>query len=409
MMDKNDKSRPYITALTPLRGIAALFVVMHHSSLYFGSFVPSSTVFFENGWIWVDFFFILSGFIITYSYGGYFKDRIALSAYKKYMWARFARVYPLHLATLLWAFAVAAAIVYFADGIDKAVADHLNLKALLPCLLLMQDLHLYKSSPLNFPAWSLSAEWWMYSIFPFLVPYFTTLTKKKKIISLFLIIATYVSMRYVLGPVSGSIPDGAPKLNMVADFGLLRCVAGFCTGMLLFEFYKERKGYSLFKNSWCFILFFCATLFSIHANVIDILIIALFPFVLLSAAYNETVVKKILNAPILQRLGDWSFSIYLVHGPVILMLLLRGVYKDPTLLSNLTSAATGGAGSSSPVNPGYKIALLYCMVILAVTLVVSAFTYRFIEVPAAKYLKKVFKTNDLNIREGDRQSISLQQ
>ncbi|MEO8862105.1 MAG: hypothetical protein ABI358_11815 [Ginsengibacter sp.] len=53
-----------------------------------------------------------------------------------------------------------------------------------------------------------------------------------------------------------------------------------------------------------------------HFGVVDIIIIAFFPFILLPAAYNNTELKRILDIRALQRLGDWSFSIYMVHIPI---------------------------------------------------------------------------------------------
>ena len=68
-------NKPYITTLTPLRGIAALLVVVFHSNLMLMPF-SSQDVDFLSGWLWVDFFFVLSGFIIFYVYGESFKHSI---------------------------------------------------------------------------------------------------------------------------------------------------------------------------------------------------------------------------------------------------------------------------------------------------------------------------------------------
>jgi len=371
--------------LTPLRGIAAIFVVMHHSSLFFGSFVPiTTTAFFENSWIWVDFFFILSGFILTYSYGNFFAKKITIRSYKKYLQARFARIYPLHLFTLVWAFAAVATICYLADGIDPSLNDFFNLKAFLPSLLLIQDLHLYKSSPLNFPAWSLSAEWCTYLLFPFVVPLVLKRGVLQKILLALFVIVTYLAIYYLLGPISVAKPDGRPKINLVADFGLLRCIAGFSAGMVLHFFYERRAGFSILKRSASFLLFCLGAIIAIHAGVNDLLVIAFFPFLLLTAAYNESQIKGIFSQSILQNLGKWSFSIYMVHAPIILMVFAYTVYKDPRAFANMTPSAADVL--TMPTN--YKTGLFFCGFLLTSTVAVSAFTYRFVEVPARKYLHK---------------------
>ena len=76
-------SRPYLTTLTPLRGIAALLVVIFHSNLMLMTFIPwDKPHFIKASWLWVDFFFVLSGFIISYVYGSNFKNSITLSDYR---------------------------------------------------------------------------------------------------------------------------------------------------------------------------------------------------------------------------------------------------------------------------------------------------------------------------------------
>src|SRR3712207_4540408 len=108
----------YLTTLTPLRGIAALIVVIFHCNIMVNPFLPAGyTHLIDNGWLWVDFFFILSGFILSYVYGESFEKGFSGSAYKKYLKARVARVYPLHLFTLLWTLIGALVIRHLATGL----------------------------------------------------------------------------------------------------------------------------------------------------------------------------------------------------------------------------------------------------------------------------------------------------
>src|SRR4051812_26735215 len=91
-----------IRSHTALRGVAALFVVIYH-------FVPqlrptldvdSYTHALSRGPLWVDFFFILSGYILCYVYA--VRPGTGRRAATEFLWARIARIYPLHLATLLF-------------------------------------------------------------------------------------------------------------------------------------------------------------------------------------------------------------------------------------------------------------------------------------------------------------------
>ncbi len=385
------KSQPYLTTLTPLRGIAALLVVIFHCNLMFVPFLPPGyTEFLNSGWLWVDFFFVLSGFIMCYAYGKYFQKGVSKSAYKKYIGARFARVYPLHFITAIWAFVCAVLIVHFASHLDPFFAAIFNPKALPACLLLIQSMHIYLTAPLNTPSWSLSTEWWAYMIFPFLVPYFIRLKNAGKLFTALFIIAFYIFLRYVLGPISMPAFRPGPTLNVLTDFGFFRCLAGFFVGMLLFTFYEHRAGYSVLKRDWFFVISFMGVIAAMHFGIMDIIIVGFFPFILIAAAYNETRIKRILDTKLLQRFGDWSFSIYMVHVPIIFSFTVYSVYKKPSLFSSFADLGSG--------KPNYIFGVIMCLLILLLTLSIAAIFYRFIEIPSRNYFNKVFNTKHKEIK-----------
>jgi peptidoglycan/LPS O-acetylase OafA/YrhL len=142
---------PRLDALTGLRFWFAFLVVMHHSlQHWFGSGVYPVADF---GYIGVDFFFVLSGFVLTWSW------RPELRA-RRFWWNRFARIWPLHLTTLV------AAVVFVADQIDEPgpVGTAAN-------VLLVQAWFPEKSTYFSYNAvsWSLSCEVFFYLSFPLLV------------------------------------------------------------------------------------------------------------------------------------------------------------------------------------------------------------------------------------------------
>lgn len=106
---RSDKSE--IVSHHSLRGLAAVLVVFYHMkdiSHDRGSTIDSFTGFFSYGYLWVDFFFILSGFILSYVYKLRLSEITSANkggVYKFYL-ARFARIYPLHLITLLGLLAI---------------------------------------------------------------------------------------------------------------------------------------------------------------------------------------------------------------------------------------------------------------------------------------------------------------
>jgi peptidoglycan/LPS O-acetylase OafA/YrhL len=379
----NTSAKPYLTTLTPLRGIAALLVVIFHSNLMLMPFLPMGKPhFIWAGWLWVDFFFVLSGFIISYVYGEAFKDSLTGSDYWKYIKARFARVYPLHFVTLIWCLICASIILYYAEGVAPFFHDMLSPSAAIPSLLFLQSLGLYISAPLNTPSWSLSTEWWVYLVFPLLVPFFCYLKARGIAVMALCIAGLFLSIKYYLGAVGLPFPGGSPSLNVITDFGIFRCLAGFLAGMLLFRVYEASIAIKFFKKSWVFVAFFLSVIVAMHVGAEDILIIALFPFVILAAAYNKTVIKKVLDTPLLQRLGDWSFSIYMVHVPIMYIFWIYQIRLNPTMYAKFPPEPAG--------TPDYTLGLIACIVVVAFTLIVSALSYRFIEVPARRYLNKRF-------------------
>ena len=381
----NKVIQPYLTTLTPLRGIAAMLIVIYHCNGFLVKFIPpGSTFFFTNTYLWVDFFFILSGFVMSYVYGNNFTKKVDRTSFKNFIGARFARIYPLYLFTLCWGAIAAAAILKLANRLDPAPAALFNLKAIPACLILVQGLHLYIVAPLNGVAWSLSTEWWVYFIFPFLAPLLTIYRTFLKIGTAVALLVAYLLVMYLLGPIAAPVYNGIPKLDITVDYGIVRCFIGFLTGMFLFILYQAQTGKSMLANDWFFITILCCIFVSSHLGFNDVFIVFLMSLLLLSAAYNTTRVKKVLDMRVFQRLGDWSFSIYMVHGLVITIFILLFLSKNPDMLYNMDASA------NEP--PQYKVGLIMAVIALLLTLVISALTYRFIELPGRNFLNQVLKT-----------------
>lgn len=76
-------TRPYVTTLTLLRGIAALMMVVFHFNLFVLPITdPAITQLHQHWYLLVDFFFILSGFIMTYVYDSWFEDRVLIASFR---------------------------------------------------------------------------------------------------------------------------------------------------------------------------------------------------------------------------------------------------------------------------------------------------------------------------------------
>jgi peptidoglycan/LPS O-acetylase OafA/YrhL len=155
-----------IDSLTGIRALAAVWVVIYHfksdiTQLF--SWFEWASSFARAGFLGVDLFFILSGFIITYNYLNEFQA-IKARSYVNFLWLRLARLYPVHLFTLCCLAVIVAGAQY--RGITLNNAHIFTVEGFLKNILLV---HAWGTSQVswNFVAWSISAEWFAYLTFPF--------------------------------------------------------------------------------------------------------------------------------------------------------------------------------------------------------------------------------------------------
>jgi peptidoglycan/LPS O-acetylase OafA/YrhL len=174
-------SSKQIDSLTGLRGYVVLAVLFYHIialkghhldfgyDMGIGRYVsePFHTIA-SFGYYGVDVFFILSGFVIAYTYAAYLKGHLLTRRFLVYLSLRIARLYPAHLA------AITALIVMAATGIwNSPLAD---IKALPYHLTFTYAWWLYPEQygeTWNLPSWSISAEFFSYICFPFLIIVFS--------------------------------------------------------------------------------------------------------------------------------------------------------------------------------------------------------------------------------------------
>ena len=147
------------TALDSLRGVAALGVVAYHvhgGGPLFQSWLA------RNGWLWVDFFFVLSGFVIAASYGARLAKGFSVT---RFMLLRLGRVYPIHAAVLAVYVAMEIALYVFSPegwSLRQPFAGHRTPLGLLLAALLLHAFRPDGSLIWNGQSWSISAEVWLY-------------------------------------------------------------------------------------------------------------------------------------------------------------------------------------------------------------------------------------------------------
>ncbi len=386
----------YLSNLTPLRGIAALLTVIFHVDLMLGNGGDmllrfNDSMFISRMYLMVDFFFILSGFVMIHVYGRWFSGSVKGADFKRFTIARFARVYPLHLFALL--------VVALTFGISARLGIPENtilqtentIYSFITNLLLLQSMNLHQWFSWNHAAWSISTEWWMYMLFPFLVRPFTQLKSAGRVVVVLGCFAGYIAITLLLMPLvtvspalsflfgSGEAPPNN-TINVGFQFGFFRCLFGFVLGMMMYGGYRDGWGKLWLANGYTLLALTLGLGLCMHFAIPDALTVGFFPLILMSAAYGSPAINTLFTARALQRIGDWSFSIYLVHQP--LMFIIGSIVAYQTL----GQPVAGGP----PPKPDMLTGWLMCLAFIGLTLLVSSLTYRFVELPARKALNARF-------------------
>jgi peptidoglycan/LPS O-acetylase OafA/YrhL len=376
----------YLTNLTPMRGIAALLTVIFHIDLFMGNALvhPAASSILSRMYLMVDFFFILSGFIMSYVYGSRFTNQVNKSDFKKFTVARFSRVYPLHLVTLL--FTIAMLFFFGKMGVPSVPVLQVdnNAYSIVTNLLLLHSMNFHNWFTWVHASWSISTEWWAYMIFPFLVAPFFRLKSRGRLFVCLLCFLGYFCIMYFIIPIITVPPElsfitfhrSDWSINVAYQYGFIRCLCGFILGMMMHHAYRGGRGKNILGNGWTMVSLALAAFVSMHFNLPDILTVLFFPFLLLSGAYGSEGINKVFSTRPLQRLGDWSFSIYLVHQPILIT-----TFKTIALFS----PAPVNAGPQ-PSLPPLWIAWSICLVLIVLILFISYLSYRFLENPARRWI-----------------------
>ncbi|ANQ48047.1 acyltransferase [Flammeovirga sp. MY04] len=367
----NMKPTNYLTSLTPLRGIAALWVIIFHIdvSTYYrdlGSlFDRSSTGIFSKGYLWVDFFFLLSGFIIYHVYGQEFKEGFSFPKMKRFLWTRFSRLYPLHLFTLM--VTIIGALIFgqlYPQLIDGSWELYFSPKALLPEFTMMNAMNFYHFLSWNMPSWSIGAEFWTYFIAIFILGALGKQTKVGWIISSVLSFSLLVMLVHF---------HPNHNLDITWDFGWLRCLFQFILGVNIYQLFDKKIGASFLSKDIIFIVLMMSIGIGFHFMWNDLIFVPLFALLLLATAYNNNKVSSFLESPSLKFLGDISYSLYLMHGLVFFFFWFQfPIWKEQFGWETLPK----------------WMHLLYMITFIGITILISAWSYKYVEVKGRKWLRK---------------------
>ena len=305
-----DKSE--VRALTGLRGIAAFMVGVYHLNPELMARSPFAIgVFIGRGYLWVDLFFTLSGFVLALNYAHRFADGCSFAEWRDFLVRRIARIFPLYAAGTLAGAAILACRNTAAAAALVVPTHHAAFTLALANLLMIQSWGIGRS--IDGTAWSLSAEWAAYLVFPILAG--LSLFSHRRTAAVVALVAISAAVLTVLltahdqeihrGPLDAY--DGATAEP------LIRCLAGFLLGLLAYRVAIRPQRRAWLSGDIAAGVALALLLAGLAAGLYDLLVLSLFPLVVLALYLNRGYVGKILGCPLLHWLGTISYSIYLIH------------------------------------------------------------------------------------------------
>jgi peptidoglycan/LPS O-acetylase OafA/YrhL len=380
------REKPHVLALDSIRGFAAVTVVIHHVILmptFLAAFPNRAWIdcaFFRSGGFLVDLFFVLSGMVMSLSYVQPDFGRFSL---REFMVRRLARVYPLHivmlLVNLLFRFLRIGLVAAGLVAVQQAAFEVNNAYSFFLNVFLVHSLGFVQYLNWNGPSWSISVEFYTYLLFGIVLLAAQRLGSIRwfYVAALVLVVASWLALVVVLGKSS---------LELQFDFGMLRCVMSFFLGVLTVKA-VSRLPLTIGPGLQDGILLAGAIATIVHVSLIEaypwISFLAPLTFAVflgsLLAFPNAPIMPRLLVAKPLVWLGKRSYSIYMVHAFVVLL----AEYFVRALGSRPVAAL-------DHVYPGLATTLNLAIVLAAV-LVLSDFTYRYVELPGSRLVRNIFR------------------
>lgn len=337
---------PIIRSHAGLRGIAALAVVMHH---YRQNLTPALdldkyTLAFDGAGAFVDLFFVLSGFILAANYNHWFANGIKASDATTFLRKRLARIYPLHLATL-----ALMLLLLIVNGQRLPLTSDLLENFFLIHAWGMNEVYI-----LNFPSWSISAEWMLYLLFPILAYLCSGTTSRVLLFTL--AICAYFAL-FIFG-------DG---LELDEPLSLWRAIPAFVIGMALFVHREKVDGLTPALRSGMQIVTFGLIAMLLHFGILSILLVPLFAVLVILTRGDKGVLSLGMGWSPFVWLGEISYSIYMLHVPVRAVMYL-----------------VFGKLALSTDDPNCAVAFVVSC--LTVTICCGVLSYRWFESPARRLI-----------------------
>lgn len=355
-------------SLDGFRGMCAVFVMVFHMHI-----IESITElsFFRHSYIFVDFFFALSGFVLTHSYLK--KDNLK---FKTFFVSRFFRIYPLHAAMLVVMISFEI-VKYFGEikfGFSfnsPAFSQPNSIVDILPNALLLQSWTQFTDElSFNYPSWSISIEFYTYFIFFATISIF-----RKSMVAIWIFLVLMSSILFFID---------VPIIAKAAFKGL----SGFFLGAVSYLIYLKIKNLklSIVTASLIEVMFILLSIY-VTCNIEWLTNIAAkitFSLTIIIFSLELGLFSLILKTKPLQIIGKLSYSIYMTHAAflfvlfsVVILIGYKFGIETSIMIDGVRNIYVGGYGNA-------LVATSIVIVIL-----ISFLTYNLIEIPFQKIGKRI--------------------
>jgi peptidoglycan/LPS O-acetylase OafA/YrhL len=346
--------------LDSFRGLAAIFVVMYHSH-YLGTATQWS--FFRGSGLFVEFFFVLSGFVLTHGYA--FKKNLD---FKNFFISRTFRIFPLHVTMLfVFLFLEVGKLVASYYGItlnNQPFTGSMSPSEFIPNLLLLQSwLPNTITLSWNPTSWSISTEYYMYMIF------YASLLIKQKLRYVAWTFLSFFTFYFII-----------QEVELGIDF--TRGISCFFAGGLTYLIYKKYHQniklspllFTIIEMILILLVIFIVSFKQMeHRSFLASILFIVQVFVF---AFEGGVISKLLKLNLFTHLGKISYSIYLTHPAIIFIMLSITTLSEKILHHHFTLMALHKKTIDFGDILYNNIALLLSLVSI---ILLSNFTYKYIE------------------------------
>ena len=323
-----------IQALAGARGLPPLMVILYHfSEGHHYSHVGWFDLIAARGYLWVEFFFVLSGFILTYAYGQRLKELWTLNGYGAFLRARLIRLYPLHLfmlaavGALILALHVIAASNGYHSIFEIRYHQDISAKGLVLSLLLIQAWNTMDRLTWNGLSWFVSVEFALCLLFPIVL----RLAHGKAWRGFALMAAGVTGLLALLF-------TSKHGLDLTFHDGVWRGLCDFSigAGMAVLFVRARQRTIPAWVHSAVQLILLALLVYAVeetgwsHTRY-DIFTVAPIMLLVFALAFDRGVVADALKTKVPQLLGEWSYAVYL--GQTFWLLLIRyfeqRLYPDP--------------------------------------------------------------------------------